>query len=109
MINIKKTKVNSKILKNKNIYKMVKRLIMNFILDSIENNPNDIILGEEIRVLEQAIQDIHPNQYDEVLDFIAYLIISTPNDSELGSKIRNLYNPLIKYLNVRRDFKTNND
>jgi len=80
---------------------MVKRLILNFILDSIENNSNDIILGEETRMLEQAIQDIHPNQYDEVLHYIHYLITSNPNDSDLGSKIRNLYNPIRKYLNVK--------
>jgi hypothetical protein len=82
----------------------MKYTIILFILDAIKNNPNDQMLGEEIRALKETIYDLISRDFDEVLDYIHLIICSNPNDQELGEQMRRTYIPLKKYINAKQNF-----
>lgn len=73
---------------------------LNFILDSIKNNPNDNDLGEEIRAMKHSLFEEAIITDDPLFELLFALIDIYPNDSELGSKIRGIQHKIKEYMNA---------
>lgn len=74
--------------------------ILNFILDSIKNNPNDKDLGEEIRAMKLILFQEAIITEDPLFELLFALVDIFPNDSDLGSKIRGIQHKIKEYMNA---------
>lgn len=83
------------------------KTILFFILNAIENNPNNQSLGEEVRALKSTLVQCLTASYDSVLRDIFDLINQTPNDYELGTVVRRLYIPLKLYVDMLKIIEEN--
>ena len=69
--------------------------ILKFILNSIENYPNDDELGEIIRLLFDALWELPYKPYCPFTDQLRLIIRMFPDDGMLGKETRKMY-PLLK-------------
>lgn len=75
----------------------MRKTILAYILNCIEEIPNDFDLGTEIRQLAETMtREIEKDEEEIMLKIILLYIIVFPNDFQLGMEVRNLYNE-IKY------------
>jgi hypothetical protein len=75
--------------------------IIQFIITSIDENPNDTSLGEEMRVLETALFDEYVKNSDPLIELLFALINLTPNDKTLGFKFRLMRDKIRDYVSCR--------
>lgn len=73
---------------------------LNFILDSIKNNPNDSELGAEIRAMKLTLFQEAITSQDPLFELLFALVDIYPNDSELGSKMRGIQHKIKEYMNA---------
>lgn len=65
--------------------------ILKFVLNSIENYPNDFELGEIIRLLFDALWELPYQPYCPFTDHLRLLIMMYSNDGMLGEETRKMY------------------
>jgi hypothetical protein len=73
---------------------------LNFILDSIKNNPNDSDLGAEIRAMKLTLFQEAIISQDPLFELLFALVDIYPNDSELGSKMRGIQHKIKEYIDA---------
>jgi hypothetical protein len=66
------------------------KTILEFIVTSIYENPNDGILGLEIRCLKETLENELKLDYNPIYEQILILINRHPNDFDLGNEIRRI-------------------
>jgi len=71
--------------------------VIEFIIDSVDNNPNDMSLGEEIRAMKETIGLGYLLTGEPLYELLYALIDLTPNDYVLGGKIRLIKEKLQEY------------
>lgn len=70
-----------------------------FILESIDKNPNNQSLGEEVRCLKETIFFLCIETNEPLYEFLFALIHHNPNDAELGGKLRTIKKQITEYFN----------
>jgi hypothetical protein len=71
--------------------------IVGYIVSSTEAWRDNEKLGEEVRILQSAIEDQLINEYEPVLDAVLKLIDNYDDNTDLGIQIRRIYIPLKVY------------
>jgi hypothetical protein len=66
----------------------MKKTLIQFVVNSILNNPNNFQLGEEVRALRETIEDLMVKEPDDVIGVILILMYLFPNDYDLGQHVR---------------------
>jgi hypothetical protein len=69
----------------------MKKQIVEFIIKAIQDWDDNTHLGEEIRVLEETLEEIQDNNPDHLIGTILLLIYIFKQDEELGKHIRGHY------------------
>lgn len=73
--------------------------VIEFIIESVDKNPNNQTLGEEVRATQETLFFCYIETGDELYEFLFALIQLTPNDYELGEKIRRIKSRINMYNN----------
>ena len=82
----------------------MKKTLLQFVVDAIKNNPNNYLLGEEIRALKDTAEDIMVSDPDDMIGVVLILIYIFPNDYDLGQHVRGHLNNFEFFLeNVETD------
>ena len=71
--------------------------VLEFIIESVDNNPNDMSLGEEIRATKEAIGITYLITGEPIYELLYALIDLNPNDYILGIKMRRIKEKLQEY------------
>ena len=73
--------------------------VIDFIIESIDKNPNNQSLGEEIRCVKDIVFFLFIETGEPLYEFLFALIQLNPNDYELGMKLRRIKHRIVEYYN----------
>ena len=79
----------------------MKEQILKFILNSIEENPNNFDLGEEVRQTYDSLWKLPFSPYCPYVDHLRTIIRLYPNDADLGFHTRLMYKLLKNEIYVK--------
>lgn len=76
----------------------MKKTILAYILNCVEELPNDFDLGSEIRQLQDTLlSEIEKDQSDVLMNLLFVYCVVFTNDYQLGLEVRNIYNEMKYY------------
>jgi len=83
--------------------------LLNQIVHSLETWRDPEIVGEEVRAMNDAIEERYSKSLDPIMEALLEIIQTNPNDSDLGSAIRRIYIPLKLQVNGKGNPEGNNN